>query len=123
MKMPRRVIYNSKFCNWMKINGCVLWPYIHVSCSAGYLSYSLYAHEMTHWKQIQEVGVIRFYLSYFWQQLTVGYQDNKWEQEPRIAWAYPNWYDEWKQETGDVIGYWEVEKQNRKSLGELGQFL
>jgi len=43
----------------------------------------LFRHEWQHVIQVRRVGWLRFYASYLWQQITVGYRDNKWEVEAR----------------------------------------
>jgi hypothetical protein len=42
-------------------------------------------HELAHWKQAQELGVLKFYTKYLWYNLRYGYRDNPMEVEARQA--------------------------------------
>lgn len=42
-------------------------------------------HEQAHWKQAQELGVLKFYSKYLWYNLRHGYRDNPMEIEARQA--------------------------------------
>ena len=42
-------------------------------------------HEEVHWKQMHELGKVRFLIEYFWENITKGYKDNKFEVEARKA--------------------------------------
>ena len=42
-------------------------------------------HEEAHWQQYQRMGLIGFYLKYFWNTLRHGYRNNPMEIEARKA--------------------------------------
>lgn len=42
-------------------------------------------HEMAHWHQYQRMGLLGFYLKYFWNTLRHGYWNNPMEIEARKA--------------------------------------
>jgi hypothetical protein len=42
-------------------------------------------HELAHWKQAQELGVLKFYSKYLWYNLRYGYRENPMEVEARQA--------------------------------------
>jgi hypothetical protein len=42
-------------------------------------------HELAHWKQAQELGVLKFYTKYLWYNLRYGYWNNPLEVEARNA--------------------------------------
>lgn len=42
-------------------------------------------HEMAHWHQYQRMGLVGFYLKYFWNTLRHGYRNNPMEIEARKA--------------------------------------
>ena len=43
----------------------------------------LEAHEKVHWQQYEQMGLLKFYLKYFWYQIKYGYQNNPMEIEAR----------------------------------------
>ena len=43
----------------------------------------LFNHEMVHWKQYQKMGFFIFYVKYFFQLLTIGYDEMPMEMEAR----------------------------------------
>jgi hypothetical protein len=45
-------------------------------------------HELAHWKQAQELGVVKFYAKYLWLNVRHGYKENPMEVEARKA-EYP----------------------------------
>lgn len=42
-------------------------------------------HELAHWKQAQELGVVKFYAKYLWFNMRYGYRENPMEVEARQA--------------------------------------
>jgi hypothetical protein len=46
---------------------------------------NIYNHEMIHWKQAQELGVVMFYIKYLFFQVRYGYWNNPMEVEARKA--------------------------------------
>lgn len=48
----------------------------------------LIRHEQAHWRQAQQLGIVKFYVKYLWLSLRHGYRDNPMEVEARAA-EYP----------------------------------
>lgn len=42
-------------------------------------------HEQAHWRQAQELGVVKFYAKYLWFNMRYGYRNNPMEIEARQA--------------------------------------
>ena len=42
-------------------------------------------HEQKHWEQMNQLGKVRFLVEYFWENITKGYRNNKFEIEARKA--------------------------------------
>lgn len=45
----------------------------------------LIRHEQAHWRQAQQLGVVKFYVKYLWLNMRYGYKNNPMEIEARIA--------------------------------------
>jgi len=60
-----RIFYNSFLPKLLGTNGVTISPYIFISSSEKETPKSLIKHEMVHIKQVEKIGWIWFYLSYF----------------------------------------------------------
>jgi len=75
--MIREVVCNRWYLSkW--IDGIVIYPFIFYQ---GEPSETLRKHEWVHIEQIKRLGVIRFYITYLWYNLTKGYDNNPFEIE------------------------------------------
>lgn len=61
------IIKNSILAKLLKVNGIVLWPFIFLAPRDPDMV--LINHELIHWKQIKDTGVIRFYFLYLREYL------------------------------------------------------
>lgn len=57
------IIKNSKIAKALKVDGIVLYPFVLFSSPSP--NQVLINHELIHVKQIKELGVLRFYTTYF----------------------------------------------------------
>ena len=48
-------------------------------------------HELAHWKQYQEKGLLLFYAAYLWYSIRHGYRNNPMEVEARTAENTEGW--------------------------------
>lgn len=63
----------------------MIWPFILFSDEASELPGWIFKHEMTHSYQIERMGNLRFYLTFFYYQMRYGYALNPLELEAREA--------------------------------------
>jgi len=77
--MKIRVIYRFLPIRWTWIGGITIYPFICFKRSKGEVEDYTFRHELEHIYQVQELGWIRFYLTYLWESLRHGYRRNKFE--------------------------------------------
>jgi len=88
--MKIRVIFKSIFPKLAGANAMVIYPFILFETQRFRYEKNppytrrLFRHEWQHVIQVRREGWFRFYASYLWQQITKGYDDNKWEVEARM---------------------------------------
>ena len=73
---------------WLKLTGyagITLPPFGIYILSERINDQRLNKHEMQHWKQYQQMGLIKFYLTYIWYNIRYGYTNNPMEIDARSA--------------------------------------
>jgi hypothetical protein len=79
--MKIRPVYNFLPLRRSWIGGITIYPLIFFKRTREEVSDTLFRHELQHIYQVQKLGWIRFYVSYLWQNIRVGYKKNKYELE------------------------------------------
>lgn len=77
------VIYKFIPLRFSWIGGMVIYPFILFKRSKEEVTDKIFRHELEHFYQVRKHGWLKFYLSYLWQNITVGYKKNKYEVEAR----------------------------------------
>lgn len=77
--MKIKPVYRFLPLRWSWIGGITIYPFIFFKRSKEEVTDRLFRHELEHIYQVQANGWFKFYLSYLWQNLTVGYKKNKYE--------------------------------------------
>lgn len=67
--MRARLVEDHWIPRWLGVEAIVLYPWLLVAKARGQLSPALLAHEMTHYRQIRSLGIVRFYLRYLREYL------------------------------------------------------
>ncbi len=90
--MRTRIVYNSRLARWLQVTAITLYPFVFIADSTA--DDELLRHEGMHVKQIERVGVLRFYVSYLgfyfsWRLMGFDHYDAylaiPWEREARDA--------------------------------------
>lgn len=71
---------------WLPLGmGALTLPPFGILFRRGRRTEGLRRHELVHWRQYLERGVVRFYLGYVWHWIRAGrsYEHHPWEQEAR----------------------------------------
>ena len=80
-----KLIYNFFLFRKSWIGGMTIYPFIIFKRKREEISDTIFRHEMEHIYQVRELGWFRFYLTYLWQNLTVGYKKNKYELAAKVV--------------------------------------
>lgn len=79
--MKIRPVYNFLPLRKTWIGGITIYPFIFFKRRREEVTDTLFRHEMQHIYQVQQLGWIRFYVSYLWESMRKGYKANKYEVE------------------------------------------
>lgn len=79
--MKIRPVYRWLPLRWSWIGGITIYPFIFFKRTREEVTDRLFRHEMEHIYQVERLGWFRFYLTYLWQNVRVGYKKNKYELE------------------------------------------
>ena len=79
--MKIRPVYNFLPLRRTWIGGITIYPFIFFKRRREEISDTLFRHELEHIYQVERLGWFKFYLTYLWQSIRVGYKKNKYEIE------------------------------------------
>jgi hypothetical protein len=79
--MKIRPVYNFLPLRKSWIGGITIYPFIFFKRKREEITDRLFRHEMEHIYQVERLGWFKFYLTYLWQNIRVGYKRNKYELE------------------------------------------
>jgi hypothetical protein len=79
--MKIKPVYKFLPLRWSWIGGITIYPFIFFKRTREEVTDTLFRHEMQHIYQVERLGWFRFYLTYLWQNIRVGYKKNKYELE------------------------------------------
>lgn len=83
--MKIKPVYRFLPIRWSWIGGITIYPFILFKRSREEITDKLFRHELEHIYQVERLGWFKFYASYLWQNIRVGYKKNKYEIEANLV--------------------------------------
>jgi hypothetical protein len=83
--MKIKPVYKFLPLRWSWIGGITIYPFIFFKRTREEVTDTLFRHEMEHIYQVERLGWFKFYLTYLWQNIRVGYKKNKYEIEANLV--------------------------------------